>query len=310
MIPICLVTGFLGSGKTTLLGELARTPEGAASVFVVNEFAKTDVDGRLVGDAVPVISIPGGSIFCTCLVTRFVEHLKALAEKHAKTPYEGVVIEASGIANPSVIERLLSETELDQTFVLRRVIAVAEPITLPKVLQTLPNARQQLEAADLILLNKTDLVQEDVATAMLDTLREINADAEIRMTRRCAPVSGADLYAGPHHTRADGDYATCADPNFTVLRLELTNAPSRDALSERIRAFPGELYRAKGWVTCAEGPTFIDLASGQITTEAVSDATALTGLVLMAGGDMETELREHFACFTSPLAIAAKGEAK
>ena len=157
MIPLTLVTGFLGSGKTTLLRRLAHRGGDPRLVFVVNEFATLDVDGRLLGDGVDLVSIPGGSIFCTCLTATFIEQMEALAARRRTDRFDGVVVEASGVANPRVIRRMLADSGLERRFYISRVIAVAEPLTLPKLLHTLPSTRDQIEAADVVLLNKTDL---------------------------------------------------------------------------------------------------------------------------------------------------------
>jgi len=156
MIPLTLVTGFLGSGKTTLLRRLASADEGHQTVFVVNEFAQVDVDAALLEDVVDgnLVAIPGGSIFCTCLTATFCEHLEALARRHRDERYRGIVVEASGMADPRVLRRMLADTKLERRFTISRVIAVAEPVSLPKLLQTLPNVRHQIEAADVILLNR------------------------------------------------------------------------------------------------------------------------------------------------------------
>ena len=98
MLPICLVTGFLGSGKTTLLRRLVHELRDQRVAYVVNEFSAIDVDGGLVEaarqaertggavDAADVIAIPGGSIFCSCLVSTFLDHLSAIASGHERDP--------------------------------------------------------------------------------------------------------------------------------------------------------------------------------------------------------------------------------
>ena len=95
---MCLVTGFLGCGKTTLLMRIAKRSKGRRLVFLVNEFSPKDVDGKLLGaEGVDAVLVAGGSIFCRCLVTDFINHLKTLPERFGTggAPVEGVVVEAS-----------------------------------------------------------------------------------------------------------------------------------------------------------------------------------------------------------------------
>jgi G3E family GTPase len=79
MLPICLVTGFLGTGKTTFLKNIVAHNRGRKIVYLINEFSAHDVDGAIVSAENPnVVSIPGGSIFCKCLVTEFIGQLSKL----------------------------------------------------------------------------------------------------------------------------------------------------------------------------------------------------------------------------------------
>ncbi|MDH3982239.1 MAG: hypothetical protein OES84_04980, partial [Kiritimatiellaceae bacterium] len=84
MIPICLITGFLGTGKTTLLKRIVEENRDRKWIYLVNEFSALDVDGAIVSAENPdVISIPGGSIFCKCLVTEFIGQMTKIHEQHA-----------------------------------------------------------------------------------------------------------------------------------------------------------------------------------------------------------------------------------
>ena len=75
-IPLSLVTGFLGSGKTTFLKHMAPRLASRRIVYLVNDFSALDVDGAVLSEIGPnVVSIPGGSIFCKCLVGDFIQHL-------------------------------------------------------------------------------------------------------------------------------------------------------------------------------------------------------------------------------------------
>ncbi|MCX7010859.1 MAG: hypothetical protein NTY53_27070, partial [Kiritimatiellaeota bacterium] len=104
MIPLVLVTGFLGSGKTTFLKQLVSRYHDLKLVWLVNEFSARDVDAAVLGsETSDVLSIAGGSIFCRCLVTEFIASLRDLPARFGtpESPVEGVVVEASGMANPT-----------------------------------------------------------------------------------------------------------------------------------------------------------------------------------------------------------------
>ena len=290
MIPLTLVTGFLGSGKTTLLQHMAQQVNGKRLVFVVNEFAPLDVDGKLLGKDVDVVPIPGGSIFCQCLTTTFIEHLNALIKRHETESLDGIVIEASGMANPKVIRRMLVETGLDQHFAITQMIAVAEPVSLIKLFETLPNIREQLAAADIILLNKIDLADSATINKARSLICAINPRACLHLTINSEIT--LDLFTPDSALPVAGEYAKCKDPHFTQMTVRISDKPSRVLLRRALEKLGEDLYRAKGWVSCAEGPTFVDVASSVVKIQPVDrmpdDQSAI---VLIGSGQAQKTLQ-------------------
>ena len=196
MIPLALVTGFLGSGKTTFLKQLVSRYHGRKLVWLVNEFSARDVDAAVLGDeTTDVVSIAGGSIFCRCLVTEFIASLRDLPARFGtpESPVAGVVVEASGMANPAVAAMMLREAQLDSVYQLASVTAIVDPGTFLKLLHTLPNIRAQVEAASLALLNKTDLYPATLIEQTEAALREINPRLAITRTSYCA--AELDIFA-------------------------------------------------------------------------------------------------------------------
>jgi len=177
--PIWLVVGFLGAGKTTLLRRLVHATLGRRLVYVVNEFSAVDVDAGLIErEGGVAIGVPGGSIFCHCLITEFVDVLRRIIDgvpgrDGVVFQPEGVVIEASGMADPRSMRRLLVESGLDHLFHVAGVTAVVDPGTLMKLLLVLPNIRGQVESADLVLLNKSDLHLPEAIEKVQNKIRSL-----------------------------------------------------------------------------------------------------------------------------------------
>ncbi len=284
--PIWLVVGFLGAGKTTLLRRLVHAARGRSLVYVVNEFSAVDVDAGLIErEGGTTIAVPGGSIFCRCLVTEFVDVLRKVADGDignagpAFRP-EGVVIEASGMADPRSMRRLLAESRLDTRFHVAGVIAVVDPGTVMKLLLVLPNIRGQIEAADLILLNKTDLHPTEAVEKVRQKIAAINPHATLIRCLRGA-VDPAILLADGASSRAeqvDAAFGACKDPRFEREVVCFEGPVDLQALCERVTSSGDGLYRVKGFVKTTGGWTHLDWSGGVLSLEdaAPRPASALT----------------------------------
>jgi G3E family GTPase len=241
MLPICLVTGFLGTGKTTFLKNIVAQNRDRKIVYLINEFSAHDVDGAIVSAENPdVVSIPGGSIFCHCLVTEFIGQLKKIADE--KGGFDGVVIEASGMANPKVIEQMLAETKLEQEFRLATVVSVLDPNSFLKLRRTLPNILAQVEAADVVLVNKTDCNLPEKIEETLAAVQELNAVADRIQTVRCEIE--LDLFSEKAPRGLQGEYAKCRDPNYETF---VTEQPFDGSMLETfVLENADDIYRVKG----------------------------------------------------------------
>ena len=199
-IPIWLVVGFLGAGKTTVLRRLVHHANGRGLLFIVNEFSAVDVDAGLVErEGGTAIAVAGGSIFCRCLITEFISTLTRVSEGIPMRTGEilrpqGVVIEASGMADPRSMRRLLQESGLDKQYHVAGVTTVVDPGILMKLLLVLPNIRGQIESADLILLNKTDLHAPETIAKVREKIVLLNPSARIVLHVR-------EYLARPHPLR-------------------------------------------------------------------------------------------------------------
>ena len=290
MIPICLVTGFLGSGKTTFLRQVVARNRERKLVYLVNELSPLDVDGALLREAEDdVLTIPGGSIFCRCLVTEFIGHLEAIPERFntPEAPVEGVVIEASGIANPKVTEQLLAETGLDGTYDLASIVSIVDPGSFGKLVHTLPNIQAQVEAADTVLINKADLFAGAVLDVTENLVRQMNPRASVVRTVQCE--ADVPLFDQAPAREIEGDYAPCLDPNYDKLAVGVPGPVDLARLIAALRSAGEEIYRAKGFVPAREGMYYLDMSATGISADPTdrTDATAALAIVTR-GGDNET----------------------
>jgi len=257
------VTGFLGSGKTCLLRHIARHYAGKRLAFLVNEFSAVDIDGPVLEHDAPgqVVGLPGGSIFCVCLVSEFIRVLRELPERFGPD-LDGVVVEASGVANPKVVARMLAETKLDEVYRIASVIAVADPGTFGTLLQTLPNIRAQVEASDHVLINKSDLFDEETLCATEQAVREINPAATVARTQYGS--IDMELFGGSVPHAVGGEYAPCRDPNYAKASVRITEPIDLPRLLAALREVGPHLYRAKGFVPTPDGVYHVDASSSGV----------------------------------------------
>lgn len=252
MIALTLVTGFLGSGKTTLLRNMlggGGVPGDRAIAFVVNEFADEDVDGRALAAAdARVMTVLGGSIFCECRAADFVEVLLLLPRR--VPGLEAVVVEVSGMANPKSIGTLLRKSGLDRLYRVARVVSVVDPVRARILLETLPVFREQLEASDLILINKCDCYDEAEIAAGESAVRVVAPG--VPAVRTCY-AKMPDVEATGRVAALDASLVPCAPPEFCTIVLHGPCSMTVRTLEARLEGFSESLYRVKGAVRCADG---------------------------------------------------------
>lgn len=286
--PIWLVVGFLGAGKTTLLRRLVHGTRGRNLIYVVNEFSAVDVDAGLIeSEGGLTIAVAGGSIFCRCLITEFVSVLRRVSDGipgHDDVIFrpEGVVIEASGMADPRSMRRLLAESKLDERFHVAGVTAVVDPGTLMKLLLVLPNIRGQIESADLILLNKTDLHTPEMIEQVRKKIVSINPHATLVRCVRSAVAPAIILADGlsQRTEQVDAAFGLCKDPHFDRETLLFKKPVACDALRAAFADECDGLYRAKGNVLTMDGWAYLDWSAGVLSLEP-SSAAGSSALVLI-----------------------------
>ena len=182
-IPTTVLTGFLGSGKTTLLNQVLLGQAGQKIAVIVNEFGELGIDGQLVvGAEEEILELNNGCICCTVRgdLTRAVENLLA-----RRTEIDRIIIETTGLADPAPViqsfildETLRLNTELDAVVTVVDAHHIAEQIGNEQ-------AREQIAFADVIIINKTDLVPEVRLTDLIRQLTSLSPLAKIYPAVRC-----------------------------------------------------------------------------------------------------------------------------
>jgi len=208
-IPVTVLTGYLGAGKTTLLNRILSENHGKRYAVVVNEFGEIGIDNDLIVESdEEIYEMNNGCVCCTVRgdLIRVVEGLMKRPEG-----FDGILVETTGLANPApVAQTFFMDDEVKARARLDAVVTVADAKNLAARLADAPEAEEQIGFADVILLNKTDLVTPEELAGIERRIRAMNPHAVIHRTERCAIPIERVLDRGSF----DLDRILSLDPDF------------------------------------------------------------------------------------------------
>ena len=266
-IPVTVIGGYLGAGKTTLVNNLLRQADGLRLAVLVNEFGELPIDADLIESRDEnMINIAGGCVCCS-YGSDLIEALKVL-ETLDPTP-DHLLIEASGVALPEAIAQstsLIARYAVDGIVVLADAETVRQHGTDKYLADTVAH---QLDSADIVLLNKIDLVAAEALDATRDWLDGRCAAAQIVETDKAnvaLPVLlGARLETSVPRTDHNHPHA---HHQSIVLRVDSPVDPH--ALADRLSDAAFALIRTKGFVTGQDGRTYAVQTVGRRATVAAA----------------------------------------
>jgi G3E family GTPase len=250
LIPVTVLTGYLGAGKTTLLNRILSENHGQKYAVVINEFGELGVDNDLVVDTdEEVFEMNNGCICCT-VRGDLIRIVGGLVKRRGK--FDGIIIETTGLANPAPVaqtffvdEGVRSKTRLDA------IVTVVDAKNLPARLADSTEAAAQIAFADVIVLNKTDLVSPAELEAVEAEIRKINRFAKIHRTERSAVDITSVLNQGAFDLQriladVQPDFLTDSEhehnDDINSMSFELT----RPIDPEKFNAWIGQLLAEKG----------------------------------------------------------------
>lgn len=252
-IPFTVIGGYLGAGKTTLLNHILRHNNGRRFALLVNDFGSINIDAELIKNQDgETINLANGCICCS-LAGGFVQALSALTEMDQ--PPEHILVEASGVADPHNLSQYGYMDRLQRNGVI--VVADAETVQAKSVDKYVgQTVVWQLQSADLIILNKTDLVNRGQKQDVHTWLQELVPDARIvEATQGVVPLPILlGVYAVddlPRRARSDHHHP---DDEYETWSFTSEQPLDGNAFRAFIDTLPKGILRAKGILYLQENP--------------------------------------------------------
>lgn len=279
-----LITGFLGSGKTTFMHNLIDAFKDEKIALIVNEFGKQGIDGLLLQEEdIALKEISNGSIFCNCRSDTFVEALLKMAEFEV----EDVLIESSGLSDPTGMSKILSlvQKKTDDCYDYRGNITLVDATNFEKLFDTAAAVKLQIASSDLILLNKTDLVEESKLDSVEQTIRQVNPLAPIKRTTY-GEIKDLSWIADLNNDNSSGDINITKKIIIGTQKIlvAMEGTYSKENLMNWIKDFSEYFYRIKGFVRIEEEWHYIDGTTNQLEIKKTDIVPEQPSLVILAAG--------------------------
>ena len=306
MIPIVLFSGFLGSGKTSLVNHLLFSMTDRRTGILVNDFGQTVIDGGLIRkvhnrSGVDTYEIANGSVFCSCLTSNFIMGLKYFSLMKP----EILFIEASGMSDPSGMPAILKNHGLDDVFFTAKIITVVDPVKTVKLIHVLPVIRRQIESADLILINKTDIATGDQIRGTGDMIGGINPDAEIMRTVHCrmeaAGFAEEIIAMKRKNTAVQEKEESLNTPENRPGSVLLTGDPDTpDAAVRFFNERMGQIFRVKGYFHVRDAGYYITDGGASVSASPAEEIPeGKTEVSVICPGEYADRISEDWKRFVS-----------
>ena len=250
-VPVTVIGGYLGAGKTTLVNHLLRNARGRRLAIMVNDFGELPIDADLIeAEDDDVISLTGGCVCCSYGN----DLIMAMMEMAKMDPVpDHIILECSGVALPGAIVNSLSLLDgysVDGVVVLADAETIEERIVDKYMADTIIN---QLEDADIILLNKTDLILPDKRANVVNTLKKISDDAAVVGTVNSAISPEIILQDFEHSSRQTTTPFVHAKHKSKVTELKLSDSIEPEEYCRNLLRSNPDIVRIKGFARNMEG---------------------------------------------------------
>lgn len=281
-IKLYLLTGFLGAGKTTFLQNVLEHLKGEKVGVIMNEFGKTGIDGTIIRkDGMELIEINRGSIFCSCLKLSFASAMIEMADRQM----DYLFVESSGLADPSNIGEILGgvESVKGQVYDYCGAICLADAANFLEQIKDLETVKKQLEHCHMVVVNKADLVNEDVLKQVMGKIREINGRVDVQVAS--FGNTGFEFFEKnlmENQWLESEESSNTPDNKPKTLTLTYEGGITKQQMTDFLSRISGDAYRIKGFFELEDGWNQVDVVSGKIDYKPSSSGEIASQLVIIS----------------------------
>jgi G3E family GTPase len=312
-LPVTIVTGFLGSGKTTLLNHILAQQHGLRIAVMVNEIGDLAIDNELIiGAASDMVELSNGCICCS-INNDLVDAIFRVLRN--EPPVEYLIVETTGLADPLPIVLTFLRSEFRNAVRVDSIVAVADAENFSLDLFDSRAAANQLRYADVVLLNKCDLVGPVVAAAIEEKIRAISERGRIVRTTRAriplplvlsAGLFQSDRYLADH----DHDHDHLAGDGFDAVSFDTAAPFEADLFQSFLEGMPRNVFRGKGilWIEGNDERHVFHLVGGRFTLDESPGVGHKRNRLVLIGQNLDgKELRARLASCVATPTIPAPG---
>jgi len=301
---VTLITGFLGSGKTTFLNRIIQTFPGDLKLMILmNEFGEIGLDGSLIeGDDFDILEISKGSIFCVCVKTDFIRSLNEIAQSIRP---DVLIVESTGVANPSDLKKDLNLSIFQNRFKLSEQICIIDADCFEDAYNTFVSVEKQIASSTLFIINKMDLATPQTISKVKNIIKEHHPSPEFFETTYAdvplerfipvinkqeinnagsldasdpIPISPAQLEEAIDNILENPD-PDATPPDRLLSAIYSWDANNIDSFKKILPVLPKKLVRAKGFLTQDDTIFLFNLVMGQRNIEVYTPKKDITQLL-------------------------------